>query len=976
MPTLTPDELRRLEDLSYKYRIKFCGEIRPIDWPEYHRETLGNAKKLADKKYDVYATDATPSENPWKRERMSHAVHLVQRARRSRSRNESSWRHACESFILSRLLSESGLSAPGVAVGNRSRARRCKQRIDRSKRPPKSSTAFLETIGLNQIFTFTADEQVRNNEGVFKDLGKRERPDRVYGLRETKNIELLMYDIKNRHLDPAVNSNIHPARPTPSVQFTCQPISPKGDRLLFPFLVLEAKNGGSTEWQAIDMQTAFSIRAFLETQRQLYCAASSQSDCRATPLVWFFSNKGEDWRLCAAFTENDRARSGLIGTIDYRVIDVWRGCITTRDAALQLLLLVDYIFDWARDIYREDVIRALRVVVHGANDTMSEIFSDTAILSTRPLESHNISQTEEDCDYSSYISAQKSFIALDSFAGKFRHANFVESRYRCIFINDDNVQTLLDSTAENQVQQLSRLILGQMSHSILINQQTLDKMEEEWTGTCRSLAPLYRFRSQGLHIVTTFSTYISTDWHQVRELSVIAITRDAWPTIAKASGWKRKQKHPEMYDYRDEAAMLKVIKRLRAGSPQQILLAAITRTSFRVECAPNHSQSLGVIIDNGLIRDIVCFVYASFKKGTLEPEETFLRLSRRYDQQNLLRADVDPFQLPEQEPLQTSHEGCVLLTATCPPKDQAGRKEAQICAYLTDGNSDLPSAEVLAQIVKNTFESRDVYHTTRSTGAAKFWSLTQKGTESHGIWNIRRVYGVYSYDFAFCSMLKTLQADTPVTQGASRSPNDNGSHLYRRNITPWQDRRYVYLNSQSRMFILYKIFTKEIAYWRRLAEERKRDGVLCCPCCATIGDDEMCSTCNKFLAVENQYDWLRNAILGHQPLEIKNLTEEEIKGVLATLNTDYPCLREDILPWSQTVVGGFDGNLDWTRKLDFYAGLNTPFEDMLELFSQWRLFRRFCDKNGPYYNFRNHKRKRSSSSDSEESYHSNSEAEL
>lgn len=55
------------------------------------------------------------------------------------------------------------------------------------------------------------------------------------------------------------------------------------------------------------------------------------------------------------------------------IVDVWRGSILTLDGALQLLLLVDYVFDWARDIYREDIIRSLRILASGDNDTASTL---------------------------------------------------------------------------------------------------------------------------------------------------------------------------------------------------------------------------------------------------------------------------------------------------------------------------------------------------------------------------------------------------------------------------------------------------------------------------------------------------------------------------------------------------------------------------------------------------------------------------
>jgi len=230
-----------------------------------------------------------------------------------------------------------------------------------------------------------------------------------------------------------------------------------------------------------------------------------------------------------------------------RVIDVWHGCITTRNGALQLLLLVDYIFDWARDRYREDIIRALRTVTHGESDTISAVYQDTDIFSTVPLDNtlRPSQVTEEHSDLSSYISAQSSFVALDSPLGAFRHATFVESRYYCLYITRDNAKTFLQSTTQNRVRPLYRLILGHMSHSILLDPDTLDAMEEEWTGVSRSSAASYRPQAQEqFWVVISFTTYLSSQWHQVRELSVIAITQDAWKVVREASGLKKKLSTP------------------------------------------------------------------------------------------------------------------------------------------------------------------------------------------------------------------------------------------------------------------------------------------------------------------------------------------------------------------------------------------------------------------------------------------------
>jgi hypothetical protein len=133
-----------------------------------------------------------------------------------------------------------------------------------------------------------------------KKLPKGERPDRVYGLRQTRNFEILLY--ASREEGQLVRDLLK--RP---------PLSEDGCPLLFPFLVVEAKSGKSgDDWHSIKLQTAFPIYTFLENQRSLRLAMGQRSSWHAGPLVWFFMNKWEDWHLCIAY-QRDRTAPHALG---------------------------------------------------------------------------------------------------------------------------------------------------------------------------------------------------------------------------------------------------------------------------------------------------------------------------------------------------------------------------------------------------------------------------------------------------------------------------------------------------------------------------------------------------------------------------------------------------------------------------------------------------------------------------------------
>jgi hypothetical protein len=83
------------------------------------------------------------------------------------------------------------------------------------------------------------------------------------------------------------------------------PFKEGSEPLLFPFLVLEAKSGTSRDgFHNCQIQTAFPIYALLKLQEDLKSQANA-SELGAVPLVWFFANRAEEWRVYGCFVSND-----------------------------------------------------------------------------------------------------------------------------------------------------------------------------------------------------------------------------------------------------------------------------------------------------------------------------------------------------------------------------------------------------------------------------------------------------------------------------------------------------------------------------------------------------------------------------------------------------------------------------------------------------------------------------------------------
>jgi hypothetical protein len=151
--------------------------------------------------------------------------------------------------------------------------------------------------GINPLFDDRADEAILQDEELQSQLPKREeKPDRVYGLRVTKRLDriLWMEDIRSGAGGKAITDSL-----------VTTPFRADGEPIVFPFLIMEAKSEkGADSFANVEMQTAFAIRKLLVLQDELRKAAREGDDWDGGPLVWFLSNKGEQWRVCIGYIDS------------------------------------------------------------------------------------------------------------------------------------------------------------------------------------------------------------------------------------------------------------------------------------------------------------------------------------------------------------------------------------------------------------------------------------------------------------------------------------------------------------------------------------------------------------------------------------------------------------------------------------------------------------------------------------------------
>ena len=178
--------------------------------------------------------------------------------------------------------------------------------------------------GLNPLFSNRADQVFsygphlevelekdgRGNESRSKGIKLPERrPDRVYGLRQTSNFEERLSSPAKTVLDGASEDAITALLGTVDageellVQdfIHATPFHQRGDPLLFPFLILEAKSEDGRGHRNCGIQTSLPIWAVLKGQERLV-ELSGNLDELGGPFIWYIHYLGDSWRVSGCYT--------------------------------------------------------------------------------------------------------------------------------------------------------------------------------------------------------------------------------------------------------------------------------------------------------------------------------------------------------------------------------------------------------------------------------------------------------------------------------------------------------------------------------------------------------------------------------------------------------------------------------------------------------------------------------------------------
>ncbi|OBT50479.1 hypothetical protein VE04_09294 [Pseudogymnoascus sp. 24MN13] len=578
-------DLKLLKKLGISFK-SFDNEALPIQ----HRETFNLIRSIRQRTLEDYMKWIA-----------CQAANLV-----NQRRNEAGWRSSLENDVFHRFRVE--VACPTCrariwkseleAYNNLPYAEACKLDERRSRREPckcpleqRPRDSYYD-VGKNLLFDDRAEELIVHGPLVEKIQLPNKKPDRIFGLKKTKAFAKIL-DVDGRDDDEDCR---------------CSPFKYCTDPLLFPFLIIEAKQDKSVGFAETQTQTALPIWELLKLQDSIRAEVSGEPHS-ASPLVWFFAYRGDSWRVYGCYVTQTEPKQ-------YEILQLWDGCITEGDDSLQLQLIIDYIADWARDIYRPSILRHLKSTVSKIAYDQVSLSNDSDIFSLKsayhltrnisnwipkPPTIIDVDETPEGmvCDPGPIL--HKDFLPIsipNTERGSLRSASLFESRIFGLRLTKQNVKHMLKFCMGiyrdyEKAKTMARDILNLFSRSdcIAMPETDLDFLEDSWTGDVSAEARASTSsNSRTFYVFVEFSTFITNTWDIAKEISYLAVSKAALGVLITVADFKKPPSGLASIALRARPCSHTVwrdtIECLRLGSPLQHFRAAISCTQLSISSLP------------------------------------------------------------------------------------------------------------------------------------------------------------------------------------------------------------------------------------------------------------------------------------------------------------------------------------------------------------------------------------------------------
>jgi hypothetical protein len=286
----------------------------------------------------------------------------------------------------------------------------------------------------------------------------------------------------------------------------------------------------------------------------------------------------------------------------------------SKDSALQLLLIVDYIFDWARDIYRPSILRQLKSLASGEAYDQISLANDSDIMSMRRHISDWIQPPPSTVGSDFDAESANPTIVLDhqnllpiqipnTKLGTLRSASLVNSRVVGLYIAEHNVRTFLELAAgtpqnTSHSEKAAREVvsfLTRWEELIVLNGDDIDKIDMTWTGKPRITDETsISSSSEKFYFLAEFATFMDTSWNIVRQLTYLAVSKAAFEILVRYADYKIK--HPgigaisQLGRPCSPEAFIESLNCLQSGSIDQAFMTALSCISVSLYSMPERKR--------------------------------------------------------------------------------------------------------------------------------------------------------------------------------------------------------------------------------------------------------------------------------------------------------------------------------------------------------------------------------------------------
>lgn len=282
------------------------------------------------------------------------------------------------------------------------------------------------------------------------------------------------------------------------------------------------------------------------------------------------------------------------------------------DGALQLILIMDFIIDWARDVYRQDVLLHLAAIAKDKPcdqvtiDGGSDIFSSrlpSSIERWIPTPPSTIGAFLTDVDHSTVVPREEmsddghiAELAHESWRdhsmGAMRLVKTINYVFSCCYLTEQSVPVFIEDktrrhrnkqkASQQTARQIIKFIL-QFNEVLLLRSEDLGKLEKAWTSFDREVPsrpmPEESDGDDEFYIMLEVSNYINCEWDLVSEMSCLAISRHGFEALASHANFARsvnKSLQNLSKRYCSWPVLRRCVSCLQSGSPRQIMLSAIS----------------------------------------------------------------------------------------------------------------------------------------------------------------------------------------------------------------------------------------------------------------------------------------------------------------------------------------------------------------------------------------------------------------